>query len=105
MNTQRLLSLIQKSRDGKTFFKNLTDSEVKTLQNIIKKFLKGKLKVTPNKMSKLARYKKPMRKIARINVKKVKSTRRALRQIGFGLFSVLLPAALSLITGLLTKKK
>lgn len=105
MNAQKILALIQKSREGKGFLNKLTNVEVKALQSLIKKFLRGKIKVDSKKMKQMERYKSRMRKIARINTKNVKGTRRALRQAGYGLFSILLPAALSLITGLISRKK
>ena len=104
MKTQNVLALIQKSRDKQTFLNNLTVEEIKTLRSIIKKILNGELPVAKTHVKKLATYKKPIRKIAHIDSKNVQGLRRALRQTGYGLFTILLPAALSLLSGLITKK-
>ena len=96
---------MHKSKNKNNFFSTLSSGEVKTLRTIIKKCLKGEIPVTKQKLAKLSTYKTPMRKIARIKPNDVGQTRRVLRQTGWGLFSIILPAALSLLTGLISRKK
>ncbi len=94
-----LIHTLAKSRDPQTlhyFLNQLTDEQVTVLSDIVRNFLAGNIKVSKGELKHLKQFKNRLREFANPSSRSVKK-RKFVKQIGGGIFSILIPAIVSLI--------
>lgn len=94
------LKLISKSKKKSDILKNCSNDTIKSLCECVLNTIFGNVPLTKNQKNRLLPYKKSLRKLANKRVPLYKK-RQLLIQRGDGILTVLLPAAISVISTLL----
>jgi hypothetical protein len=98
--TLELLKLISKSKQPKSILRKCSNSVIKTLCECAVNVIRGNVPLTKNKKKILSSHKRSLRKLSDKSIPLFKK-RRLLVQRGDGFLSILLPAAISVISSLI----
>lgn len=98
--TLELLKLISKSKNSKKIIQKAPNSVIKSLCECVLNVLHGNVPLTKKQLEHLSKHKRCLRKLSVRNIP-LYEKRRILVQKGDGFLSVLLPAAVSIISSLI----
>lgn len=98
--TLELLKLISKSKNPKPILRKCSNSVIKTLCECAVNVIRGNVSLTKKKKNRLSSYKQSLRKLSDKSIPLYKK-RQLLVQRGDGFLSILLPAAISVISSLI----
>jgi len=98
--TLALLKLISKSKNPKVILRKCPINVIKTVCECVINTLQGNIPLTKKQKSRLFSYKQSLRKLSNKKIPLYKK-RKLLVQRGDGFLSVLLPAAISVISSLI----
>lgn len=98
--TLELLKLISNTKHPKTLLKKCSKPEIKTLCECVLNVLCGNIPLTKSQKDRLYPHKESLRKLSKKKIPLYKK-KKILIQKGEGFLSVLLPAAISVITSLI----
>lgn len=95
------LKLIKKSKSCSATLKKCSKNTIKSLCECVLNLLKGNIPLTQYQKRKLKPHKRSLRKLADKSIPLYKKRRLLVNQKGGGFLSVLLPAAISVISSLI----
>lgn len=98
--TLELIKLISKTKQPKPLIKKCSKSEIKTLCECVLNVIYGNIPLTKTQKSRLSPYKESLRKLSNKKTPLYKK-KKILIQKGEGFLSILLPAAISVISSLI----
>lgn len=98
--TLELLKLISKTKNPKTLLKKCSKQEIKTLCECVLNVITGNVPLTKTQKNRLAPHKNCLRKLSNKKTPLYKK-KSLLIQKGEGFLSILLPAAISVISSLI----
>ena len=100
MSTIEQLKLLNKAKKKSAFLKKCPNSVIKGICECAVNLLRGNIPITKQKKNKLVSYKRTLRRLGDRKVPLFKK-RRLLVQKGEGFLSILLPAAVSILSSLI----
>ncbi len=92
----QILASAPNPRTLEYFLTQLNDNQLLLLQDIVRNFLHGNISVSSGEIKSLKRYKNLLRRLISPKVSR-NSQRKLIKQVGSGVFSILLPALASLL--------